>query len=528
MGHTLKTRMITDYLVKIKILFIFSVGALASFVIVGSLIFVNNFYFTDKYLTKMLESFTYRMQFAFLSGHSLAAAIVPVGGENRSSLATTTSSLESLPVITYHRIVETPDGANITKKNFKDQMFALRQAGYTTVSLEDVYAFLLGEKTLPEKSFLLTFDDGAKDSYYPVDPLLETLDYTAVTFLISEHAISPGGGYYLNPIEIRHMLETERWEIAAHTRGGHDFYPIGENGRIGHFYSNKLWLAKEGRLETAQEFAQRVRNDLSGAKEDLEKEFSVPITALAFPFGDFGQYSVNFKDAITIVPPISSSLYSLNFYQVSGTEEERNRPDPGETSFFVKRIKVDPNWDGKKLVWALESGEEKGLPYEDLFLEDRGWRRNWGNVEVTNGTLRLTPTLSTKGAMAILAGTYMWENYSIRATIEPTEDSFSFIARYQDDENYLQCVFGYDFTRFEEVRNGIRIVLSEEKTIPYLTGTHNARMTVNGNSANCELDGYITEGVTFNPVFKRGALGIKTWNPQLGASELIVREITVE
>jgi peptidoglycan/xylan/chitin deacetylase (PgdA/CDA1 family) len=40
-----------------------------------------------------------------------------------------------------------------------------------------------GEKILPKKSFLLTFDDGRKDSFYPVDPVLKKLNYNAVILI---------------------------------------------------------------------------------------------------------------------------------------------------------------------------------------------------------------------------------------------------------------------------------------------------------------------------------------------------------
>ena len=65
-----------------------------------------------------------------------------------------------------------------------------------------------GEKNLPEKSFLLTFDDGRKDSYYPVDPILKALDYRAIMFVISgrslgdEKEVSP---FYLSSSELKRM-----------------------------------------------------------------------------------------------------------------------------------------------------------------------------------------------------------------------------------------------------------------------------------------------------------------------------------
>src|SRR3989339_479020 len=107
------------------------------------------------------------------------------------------SGILSIPGLLYHGIIDKPDGANILLENFKDQMFALKKAGWQTISIEDFYAFTRGEKQVPDKSFLLTFDDGRKDSYYPVDPILKALDYNAVIFVISKYSLGQSSNYYL-------------------------------------------------------------------------------------------------------------------------------------------------------------------------------------------------------------------------------------------------------------------------------------------------------------------------------------------
>src|SRR3990167_8963661 len=96
---------------------------------------------------------------------------------------------KSIPVLLYHGIIENADGSNILLEDFKNQMFALKKAGWQTVNIEDFYAFMRGEKQVPDKSFLLTFDDGRKDSYYPVDPILKALNYRATIFVITGRSL---------------------------------------------------------------------------------------------------------------------------------------------------------------------------------------------------------------------------------------------------------------------------------------------------------------------------------------------------
>jgi hypothetical protein len=101
----------------------------------------------------------------------------------------------SIPILLYHGVINNPnwqpDGVSISLDDFRQQMFALKKSGYQTIKLEDYLAFTKGEKELPEKSFILTFDDGRKDSYYPVDPILRVLGYTAVMNVITGRSLGP-------------------------------------------------------------------------------------------------------------------------------------------------------------------------------------------------------------------------------------------------------------------------------------------------------------------------------------------------
>jgi len=192
---------------------------------------------------------------------------------------------ESVPVLLYHGVIESkkwePDEVNIRVKDFRDQMLTLKKAGWKTVKLEDYLAFVRGEKKLPHRSFLLTFDDGRVDSYYPVDPILRALDYTAVMHVITNRSFSSGSKqetFHLSKEELKKMLDSNRWQMASHGRDDHDLIPIGPNGQKGHFLSNKMWIEEEKRLESQAEYKKRIYQDLLASKKDnihnILKEYS--------------------------------------------------------------------------------------------------------------------------------------------------------------------------------------------------------------------------------------------------------------
>src|SRR3972149_7445075 len=149
-----------------------------------------------------------------------------------------------------------------------------------------------------QKSFLLTFDDGLKETYYNADPVLEALNYTAVIFVITRQSIEKEDhSYYLNKKELHQMQDSNRWEIESHGYVGHVKIPIGPNGEQGSFYGNKRWLDEEQRMETDEEYKKRVENDLRISKNMIEIEFNKEVIAFAPPFGDVGQKATNYLQA---------------------------------------------------------------------------------------------------------------------------------------------------------------------------------------------------------------------------------------
>jgi hypothetical protein len=88
-----------------------------------------------------------------------------------------------VPVLLYHGVVAKSDRFSLTADQLKEQLFALKKAGYQTIRLTDFEAWKKGERELAARSFLLTFDDGRNDSYDGADPLLKALDFTAVMFV---------------------------------------------------------------------------------------------------------------------------------------------------------------------------------------------------------------------------------------------------------------------------------------------------------------------------------------------------------
>ncbi|SAK47976.1 polysaccharide deacetylase family protein [Caballeronia fortuita] len=96
----------------------------------------------------------------------------------------------AVPVLMYHHVSTSPGMITVSPDNFAAQMEYLARAGYRTIGSAQLAAFLSGED-VPEKSLVITFDDGYLDNWVHAHPVLKRHDFTALCFLVSDW---PGEG----------------------------------------------------------------------------------------------------------------------------------------------------------------------------------------------------------------------------------------------------------------------------------------------------------------------------------------------
>lgn len=95
------------------------------------------------------------------------------------------SALKSLPVVMNHYVNESGWRMTLSPACFESQCRALAERGYRGIGLDEAEAYLLDGEPLPEKSLLLTFDDGYLDNYFYALPALHHYGHQAVSFPVA-------------------------------------------------------------------------------------------------------------------------------------------------------------------------------------------------------------------------------------------------------------------------------------------------------------------------------------------------------
>lgn len=471
----------------------------------------------------------YHLRFGGESLVASAAASIWGGSGN----AYENRAARAVPTLLYHNLKNGWGDYAVSKESFAAQMKALYDAGWRTITLEEFESFMRGERTLPERSFLLTFDDGAKESYYPADPILAALGMNAVSFLLPQYSDELGTHYYLAEGEVEAMLRSGRWQIGSHGKNSHEIVPISDGDEQGAYLANRIWVPSEGRLESDDEYKGRVMRDLAESKADLEERFGISVYSFAFPFGEFGHLSANYPEAESIVRRIAEHIYDVAFYQTwVGEGFSFNYPRPiFEGMIFGKRIEPKPGTAADELLRAFENGLPKSLPFGDDFSKERGWFSVWGAYRHTDGALSLQALPEQTGNAVVLDGSGDWKDYRVRATVRSLHGTGVFLwVRFEDNENNAGCNFGNGFLHAEEVVNGVRNVNAGKRgDIVIPDGDFTVEARVQGRTLTCVLNGQSSVTTEFlNPSLGAGGIGFKAWETQPGSAALSVINVAVE
>ena len=95
-------------------------------------------------------------------------------------------SRQSLPVLMHHSISDDATQVAIRTAVFDEQCRMLAENGWFGISLAQAEAFLVNGEALPDKSFLMTFDDGFLDNYVHAWPIMRKYGHKGVIFAVTD------------------------------------------------------------------------------------------------------------------------------------------------------------------------------------------------------------------------------------------------------------------------------------------------------------------------------------------------------
>lgn len=189
-----------------------------------------------------------------------------------------------IPILLYHYVEYVQDPGDTIRKSlniipaiFDLEVKTLKDAGYTFITPKDLADVLDDKASLPKKSVILTFDDGYRDFYTDVFPILKKYQVKAITYIVPNFLNKPNN---MDMWQLKEIVKSGLVEIGAHTM-------------------NHSYLA--GLSKKAVEY------EVVESKKFLEKALDLKVVSFAYPYGAFDNQAIKvvqdagFKTAITTI-----------------------------------------------------------------------------------------------------------------------------------------------------------------------------------------------------------------------------------
>src|SRR5438067_2162293 len=216
-----------------------------------------------------------------------AIAAAPVAAASPKITKPVVDQTAQTLIFCYHRLVDKIryPGTEITPAAFEAQMKELKDKGITVISMQDLLAWKRGEKNIPPRCAVVTFDDGWKSQYEVAWPIMKKFGYPFTLFIYTEgvRGGSLGGGEAITWEQLADMRDNGV-DIEAHTathqdlREGHSVTVIEPGGK------------RTRKKLTGADYEKWVHNEVVGCKDLLEQRLGIKVNCFAVPFGNYNEH----------------------------------------------------------------------------------------------------------------------------------------------------------------------------------------------------------------------------------------------
>ncbi len=210
---------------------------------------------------------------------------IPSRIEQQRKQEATTSASFKVPILMYHYVEYIADkndtirqSLNIIPSVFEEQVKTLVTAGYTFLTVSEVGDALRNNRGLPQKSVVLTFDDGHWDTETVILPILKKYNIRVTAYIVPGFI---GKSDFLSDKQLQELIESRLVEIGAHT--------------VHHIHL-------KGKLTAVAKY------EIEESKAMLEKNYNVRVVSFAYPDGAFDEQAIEivknagFTTAVSTVP----------------------------------------------------------------------------------------------------------------------------------------------------------------------------------------------------------------------------------
>ena len=173
-----------------------------------------------------------------------------------------------VPILMYHYVEYNEnkedfkrDQLNIEPHIFEQQIETFIKNDYRFITADELTTLVKSNKATTDKYVVLTFDDGYRDFYTDVLPILKKYNVKATLYIIYNFLDKEN---YLYKWQVDEIIETKLVEIGSHT--------------LNHMYLKGI---NQG----------MVIDEIVTSKSEIEKTFNIKVNSFAYPYGAYNDFA---------------------------------------------------------------------------------------------------------------------------------------------------------------------------------------------------------------------------------------------
>ena len=204
-------------------------------------------------------------------------------------------------VLNYHDIVGSKEkpvySTDVSEDRFEDQLDWLKKNNYHIISVQAVFDAAAGKASLPDKSVLLTFDDGYQSFYTKVFPLLKKYHYPAVVALVGswmdgndkpDDVKQP----LLTWEQVRELRQSGLVEMASHSYDLHKGILANPQQNTQAAVVTRLYDPAAAHYESDENYQERVRAGLISSAEFMFQHTGARPRIMVWPYGEYNSIAL--------------------------------------------------------------------------------------------------------------------------------------------------------------------------------------------------------------------------------------------
>lgn len=185
---------------------------------------------------------------------------------------------KEIPILMYHHMLKKRENryknneSVIHVEDFEEQMKYLHEQGYYTIKPEELKKYLKGEICLPEKSIMITFDDGHRSNFVYAYPIMKKYGFKGTIFMITKVIYEDKVEF--NPKQMQYLSYKEMNQSK-------DVFTFGSHTHNLHYLNNrnKSYLICKSKEE--------IKKDLKQSMKILNTKY------IAYPYGHYRKNTID-------------------------------------------------------------------------------------------------------------------------------------------------------------------------------------------------------------------------------------------